>query len=64
MCSVSFRINIMFRKLVIQSTFVQVTDPMIGRSGSVREVVLDIRGSGVVKNLSHRKIIPTRSNTD
>jgi len=32
------------KHFIWQSTPVQVTDPMTGRTGSVREVVLDIRG--------------------
>ena len=31
------------KHFIWQSTPVQVTDPMTGRTGSVREVVLDIR---------------------
>jgi len=32
------------KHLIRQSSPVQVSDPMTGRTGSVREVVLDIRG--------------------
>jgi len=32
------------KRFIWQSTPMQVSDPMTGRTGSVREVVLDIRG--------------------
>jgi len=32
------------KHFIWQSTPVQISDPMTGRTGSVREVVLDIRG--------------------
>ena len=32
------------KHLIRQSSTAQVSDPMTGRTGSVREVVLDIRG--------------------